>query len=361
MLYRTLIKPLIFQKEAEDAHDFAMLWGERTEESSFLKWLANSIYFYENPSLGQTIDGLYFPNPIGVAAGFDKNARIINALESIGFGFVEVGSITAKPSKGNPKPRAFRLPKDKGLINRMGLNNQGAVDICHRLQQKQCSIPLGVNIAKTHDPDILGDKAIEDYRTSFQYAQKVADYITLNVSCPNTTEGKTFEDERALSELLHALLKDGAHFTQPVYVKFSVDLEKKELQKLVELCMQYKVSGFVATNTSTSRENLKHSKAELDKIGRGGLSGAPIAKRSNETIRWIYEVSKGKKNIIGVGGILNGNDALEKIKAGADLLQVYTGLVYQGPSLVKDLNRSIAHEMDKYGVGSIRELRLSLA
>ena len=357
MLYQTFARPIFFRMDAEEAHNYTMDWGKRVNESNFLKWLANSLFFYENPILGQTIDGIYFPNPIGIAAGFDKNAQIIEALEAIGLGFIEVGSITALPSKGNPKPRAFRLEKDKALINRMGLNNQGAIEICHRLQSHPCNIPLGVNVAKTHDPSILGDKAIEDYQQSFKQAQKVADYLTLNISCPNTEEGKTFEDEAALTELLHALLKTEKQVTQPVYVKFSVDLTQEPLQKLVQLCLDFGVTGFVATNTSNSRDGLKSDAAKLNEIGRGGLSGAPLAQRSTQIIKWIREASEGKKTIIGVGGIDSEKSALDKIEAGADLLQLYTGLVFQGPSLIKKINRAIADKMDREGATAIRSLK----
>lgn len=343
--------------DAEEAHEFTMQWGQRANESSFLQWLANSVYYYENPSLGQTIDGLYFPNPVGLAAGFDKNGLITKALEALGFGFIEVGSITAKPSKGNPKPRAFRLVKDKALINRMGLNNHGAVEVCHRLQQQACNIPIGINVAKTHDPSILGDAAILDYQQSFKQANKVADYITVNISCPNTEEGKTFEEEGPLRELLSALLETERLSTQPIYVKFSVDLAQKDLQKLVEICLEFNVHGFVATNTSTSREDLKHPQQALQDIGRGGLSGNPLAERSTQTIKWIREASEGKKTIIGVGGIDSGKEAQRKIEAGADLIQVYTGLVYQGPALIKDINRHLADRLDREGVTDLRFLK----
>jgi dihydroorotate dehydrogenase len=346
--------------DAEEAHEYAMSWGQRVNESGFFKWLANSLYYYENPILGQTLDGIFFPNPVGLAAGFDKNALLMEALEAIGLGFIEVGSITARPSKGNPKPRAFRLPKDKALVNRMGLNNHGAVEICHRLQGHPCNIPLGLNVAKTHNPEIMGDKALEDYFQSFKLAQKVADYITLNISCPNTEEGKTFEDEGALSELLQTLLKSDKQVSQPVYVKLSVDLEKEQVFRLTELCLDFGVNGFVATNTSNLREGLNTEQETIDKIGRRGLSGEPLAERSTQIIRWINEASEGRKTIIGVGGIDSGKRALEKIEAGADLLQVYTGLVYKGPALIKEINRSIAHRMDQLEISRVRSLKNQL-
>jgi dihydroorotate dehydrogenase len=299
---------------------------------------------------------LDFRNPIGLAAGFDKNGEIPEIMESLGFGFVEIGSITANPSTGNPKPRAFRLPKDHALINRMGLNNDGAQTIVKRLKNKKLSIPLGVNIAKTHDPAIMGDKAIQDYVHSFIEAKKVADYITVNISCPNTTEGKTFEEPAALDELLSALkIRDDARVV-PTAIKFSSDLTKKQLMDLLEICEDHRVHGYVACNTSSQRDGLKTNKARLEKIGRGGLSGRPIAQKSIQIIQWISEATKGQKPIIGVGGIDSFETAHKMILAGADLLQMYTGLIYEGPGLVKSINRQLVEEIDRLKIKSIHQL-----
>jgi dihydroorotate dehydrogenase len=339
MLYSTLLKPFLFSKNAESAHDWAIEMSAWANDSELIRIFVESMYDSSNTGLEKEFWGLKFPNPVGLAAGFDKNGVTPRAMQAIGFGFVEIGSITAKPSDGNPKPRAFRLPKDKSLINRMGLNNEGAEQIVRRLQKYKLDIPLGVNIAKTNDMNIHGDAAIEDYRFSYDLAASVADYITINISCPNTGEGKTFEDPAALKALLEGL--DISRYDVPSLVKFSVDTEKNDLEKLVELCEKFGVSGYVATNTSSSRENLKTEINELEQIGNGGLSGHAIANKSTQVVSWLNEFLQGSKPIIGVGGIDSPESAIEKMNAGADLIQIYTGMVYEGPGLVKQIKASL--------------------
>ncbi len=356
MIYNSLVKKLLFQLDAEKAHSITHRLAQTATKSTALKTLARSCYNYQSPKLSQQIWGLTFRNPIGLAAGFDKNGEIPEIMEALGFGFVEIGSITANPNTGNPKPRAFRLPKDRAIINRMGLNNDGAQTIIKRLKNKKLSIPLGINIAKTHDPTIMGDAAIQDYVHSFNHAKKVADYITVNISCPNTSSGKTFEDPSALDELLSALkIRDDARVV-PTTVKFSSDLTKDQLLELLEICETYRIHGYVACNTSSSRDGLQTDKAKLKEIGQGGLSGPPITPKSVKIIEWISEATKGQKPIIGVGGIDNFNTALKMLLAGADLLQVYTGLIYEGPALVKSINRQLLHELNALNIKSIHQL-----
>jgi dihydroorotate dehydrogenase len=359
MFYKSVVKPLLFRLDAESAHDKTHELALRASESSVLKSAARALYNYQSTKLKQQVWGLDFRNPIGLAAGFDKNGEIPEIMEALGFGFVEIGSITANPSTGNPKPRTFRLPADGALINRMGLNNDGAQTIVKRLKNKKISIPLGVNIAKTHDPKILGDAAINDYLLSFNEAKKVADYITINISCPNTTEGKTFEDPAALDELLAALkIKDDARQI-PAAVKFSSDLTKDLLLRLLEICENHRVNGYVASNTSSGRNGLKTDKKSVEQMGRGGLSGAPLASKSIQIIKWISEATSGQKPIIGVGGIDSVETALNMLLAGADLLQIYTGLIYKGPGLVKNINQKLVRELKKRDIGSIRQLAVA--
>ncbi len=340
MLYKNLVKPFLFKKDAEQAHELALSLSRKTSDSPLLTSLASLAYGFEHPSLKREYWGLRFPNPIGLAAGFDKNGETPLAIQALGFGFIEVGSITAKSSTGNPKPRAFRLPKDHSLINRMGLNNQGSEAIVNTLSKLNLKIPLGVNIAKTNDSSIHGDAAVQDYLISYELANKVADYITINISCPNTGEGKTFEDPDALQQLLEALkITDDAR--KPSLVKFSVDTDKATLERLVELCEKFGVAGYVATNTSSLRDGLLTNQTTLDKIGNGGLSGQAISDKSTKMIGWLSEILAGKKPIIGVGGIDSVESAHDKIEAGASLLQIYTGLVYEGPGLIKKLKKSL--------------------
>ena len=356
MIYKSLAKPLLFRLDAEQAHSAIHSFARTACRSSFLRTLAKVMYGYSSEKLSQQIWGLEFRNPIGLAAGFDKNGEIPEIMESLGFGYVEIGSITANPSTGNPKPRAFRLPRDRAIINRMGLNNDGAKTVVKRLDNKKLSIPLGVNIAKTHDPDIMGDKAIDDYIHSFSEAKKVADYITVNISCPNTSEGKTFEEPKALDELLSGLkIRDDARVV-PTTVKFSSDLTRSELAELIQICEDHRVHGYVACNTSSQRKGLDTGEDTLQEIGGGGLSGRPIAEKSIRMIGWISEITKGQKPIIGVGGIDCFDTALRMLLAGADLLQVYTGLIYEGPGLVKRINRELVDEMNSLNIKSIHQL-----
>jgi len=339
MLYKQIFKPLIFKKDAEEAHDVALKASSVTNHSKILQAIASSIYG-GGKNEEQTFWGLTFKNPIGLAAGYDKNGTTVKAMEALGFGFVEVGSITAQPSLGNPKPRAFRLPKDESLINRMGLNNEGADVIINRLSTHNLEVPLGINIAKTNDSNIHGEKAIADYLYSYTKAQEVADYITVNISCPNTGEGKTFEDPDTLKELLNSLEITASKI--PTLVKFSVDTDFKTLNKLVEICEAFNVDGYVATNTSSNRDDLETGSDTLKAIGNGGLSGAAIAKKSDLVIAHLYEILKGTKPIIGVGGVHDVDTAQRKIDLGANLLQIYTGLVYEGPELIKTLKNNIS-------------------
>ena len=339
MIYKNLLKPFLFNSDAETAHEWAISMASKTSHSSLLQEIAYQIYGESDEGLEQELFGLKFPNPIGLAAGFDKNGTTPEAMQALGFGFVEVGSITAKSSKGNPRPRAFRIPEDHSLINRMGLNNEGADAIVQRLSSVDLEIPLGINIAKTNDASIHGDAALQDYLYSFQKAEEVADYITINISCPNTGEGKTFEDPKALEDLLATLKPNESDI--PSLVKITVDIDRKAVEELVHICESHGIAGYVATNTSSIRNDLKTNPEILKKIGNGGLSGRAIQHRSTQVVQWLSEITEGKKPIIGVGGIDNPEAAIEKLEAGASLIQMYTGLVYEGPGLVTRIKKAL--------------------
>jgi len=356
-MYNYLVRPLLFRLTSDYAHEATIKSAASLSKNRWLLKTLKSVYSYKNPVLEQKIFGLTFQNPVGLAAGFDKNGTTIAFMESLGLGFIEIGSITANPSTGNPKPRSFRLPKDESLINRLGLNNEGAQTISRRLKKIDASVPVGVNIAKTHDPNIEGKEAILDYKTSFEFVKDFADYITLNVSCPNTREGKTFEDPATLDSLLTELEIGKDASLPPVLVKFSVDLSDDDLTDLLEVCENHAVDGYVAVNTSSNRNNLITSDKEIDRIGRGGLSGRAIASRSTEIIKQIHSFTKGEKTIIGVGGIFSSEDAIEKLKAGADLLQLYTGLVYNGPGAIREINQGIAAYLEENGLSHIYHIQ----
>jgi dihydroorotate dehydrogenase len=357
MLYKYLIRPLLFRLSSDYTHDAAIHAAASVSKMNWILQTTGSFCQYTDPALEQKIFGLEFKNPIGLAAGFDKNGTTCPLMEKLGFGFVEIGSVTANPAVGNPTPRSFRLPQDRSLINRMGLNNDGAKTISRRMKKQPFTIPLGINIAKTHDPSITGQKAIEDYQFSFNLLKDLADYITLNISCPNTEEGKTFEEPEALNALLDSLQTENDASLPAVLVKFSVDLEDSQLSELIAICEDHAIDGYVATNTSSRRDGLTTPKPVLDGIGRGGLSGKAIAHKSTAIIEKIAAQTKGEKTIIGVGGISSTSDAIDKLKAGADLLQIYTGLVYEGPGIVKKINKGLSAYMKKRGIEHIYHIR----
>lgn len=356
MFYKSLLKPLLFRFDPEKVHNQIHRAAQKTARSRLLGSAVESLYDFQSPLLEQDFWGCTFRNPIGLAAGFDKNGCLVKAMEQLGMGYVEVGSITAQPRCGNPRPRAFRLPADRALINRMGLNNDGAQTVVKRLQNCRRTIPVGINIAKTHDPDIMGTDAIEDYLFSYRQARTIADYITVNISCPNTTEGKTFEEPGVLDELLSVLLHDSELDRVPTLVKFSSDLTRDRLALLVEVCESHHVDGYVACNTSSGRRNLKTSREQLQAIGSGGLSGVPIAAKSLRIVGWLREMIAPHTPIIGVGGIHSVDSALAMLQAGANLLQIYTGLIYEGPGLVKTINRGLVDHLQARGLRSLKEL-----
>ena len=356
-LYRQIFKPLLFSLNPESAHHLSVALGSMTSKSALGRGLLSTLFSYEHPLLAQKIGTLYFPNPIGLAAGFDKNAELTDLMSSFGFGFLEIGSVTANSSNGNPKPRSFRLPADEALINRMGLNNDGAEIVSKRLQKTRVRIPLGINIAKTHDPNIMGSKAIDDYCFSFEKLQSEADYITINVSCPNTEEGKTFEDPTSLTELLSALIPLRNNLEMPIFVKLSVDLGNEEIRHLAKICLDLGADGFVVSNTSSGRSGLQSSEKVLQRIGRGGLSGKPVQKRSTELIAVVREFVGPNIPIIGVGGVDSMDSALEKIVAGANLIQIYTGMVYQGPSIIKNIKKQLVRRMESIDIACLDDFR----
>lgn len=353
----------LFALGPETAHNVASLSARFAQQ--WTPFLLDSMYQYAHPALHQEILGKTFANPVGLAAGFDKNARLIPFFRKAGCGFVEVGSVSARKSKGNKKPRAFRLPEDKALINRMGLNNVGAAAVQRRLAEQagKIAFPVGVNLAKTHDPSIEGEAAVADFCESFRLLAPYADYVALNISCPNTAEGKTFEDPNSLDGLLTAVMKERAEMKRrvPILVKFSPPHTDRFIldslfDELLLVSLGHGVNGFIATNTASDREGLVTSAARIEQIGRGGLSGPPLKARATGLVRYLYRKTKGKVPIIGVGGISSAEDAYERIKAGASLIQVYTGLVYQGPGLIREIKEGLVRLMEAEGHYSVSKV-----
>ena len=346
MLYKKLLRPWLFRMDAETAHHTVFNQVKKLQKSDAFLKLVHDFTAVKSASLEVTTSGLTFPNPVGLAAGFDKNAELMPALAASGFGFLEIGSITARKSEGNPKPRMFRLPADRALINRMGLNNEGAEPVTQRLSERSISLPVGVNIAKTPGIHKDTDSSIQDYVFSFRLAVETADYITLNISCPNTGDGKSFEDPGLFRKLLEAVLPHRLT-SVPVFVKFSADTGDKELDELIRISEELKVDGYVAVNTSNTRSGLKTANELLTKIGNGGLSGIPLQKNADERVVFIRERVEPQKTVISVGGIFTGEDALRRLNAGANLIQVYTALVYEGPQLPGKINDYLRNRLNR--------------
>jgi len=352
-IYKKLIRPLLFKIPTETAHELGIEalkigFGAKSAQALAAKRFACE-------SFGELRRfGLPFKNPLGIAAGFDKNGVVVNQLAALGFGFVEVGTVTFEPQKGNPKPRLFRLQEDKALINRLGFNNEGTPKVVERLKKIKPNCILGVNIGK--NKDVPNEEAIENYLKSFDLAREVADYITVNVSSPNTPNLRELQRADSLEDLLSALQKRNFELSaKPLLVKIAPDLSESEIEAITDICLRKKLSGIIATNTTINRENLKTNSIKIAKIGAGGLSGKPLQKRSNEVISKIYNFSNGKLPIIGVGGIFTAEDAFEKIAAGACLLQAYTGFIYQGFTFARDVNSGLAKMLKEKGFNNLDE------
>ncbi|GAA4281583.1 quinone-dependent dihydroorotate dehydrogenase [Gaetbulibacter aestuarii] len=303
-----------------------------------------AIYDVEDKRLERKLFGLTFKNPVGLAAGFDKNALLYNELASFGFGFIEIGTVTPKAQQGNPKKRLFRLKDDQGIINRMGFNNEGVQAAIEQLKKNKGNIIIGGNIGKNTETPQEG--YTDDYLTCFNALHPFVDYFVLNVSCPNVNSHAKLNDKDYLQELISAVQKANKKFDKqkPILLKIAPDLNDGQLDEIVDLVKTTKLDGVIASNTSVFRDGLKASKEQLDAIGKGGLSGQPIKARSTRVIKYLSEKSGKAFPIIGVGGIHSAEDALEKLEAGADLVQIYTGFIYEGPKLIKAINKAILNK-----------------
>lgn len=299
------------------------------------------MYVVEDARLERKLFGLTFKNPVGLAAGFDKNAVLYNELANFGFGFIEIGTVTPKGQAGNPKKRLFRLKADQGIINRMGFNNEGLEAAIKQLKKNKGKLIIGGNIGK--NTQTKPEDYTEDYLACFNALHPYVDYFVLNVSCPNVGSHAKLNDKEYLLELIGAVQKANKTFTtqKPILLKIAPDLNKGQLDEIVALIAETNLDGVIASNTSTDRTGLKASEAELEQIGNGGLSGQPIKEKSTQVIKYLADKSNKAFPIIGVGGIHSAEDALEKIEAGADLVQIYTGFIYEGPKLIKEINKAI--------------------
>jgi len=363
MLYRAILRPLLFRLDAETAHECVMHCLERGQSSPALCDLIERLYDYSDARLEQELFGLRFKNPIGLAAGFDKNGRLIHILPCLGFGFLEIGTVTFRAQTGNPQPRLFRLPQHQALINRLGFNNEGAERVAERLERLgKPSVPLGINLGKSRAVPL--EEAPEDYLQSFRLLYPYADYFAINVSSPNTPGLRELQSSQHLSDLLQALnaenawLAGPAERAKPLLLKIAPDLDEPQLNEIIDVASLEKISGIIATNTTITREGL--SQDEASRYGEGGLSGRPLAARSTAIIGAIHRLRGGEPReslpIIGVGGILSGADAWEKIESGASLVQIYTGMIYHGPSIVRQINRALIDMIERSGYRNLRDV-----
>ena len=361
-MYR-FFRPLLFRMDPERAHSISLGAAELVQR--FMPSVVEPQYEFEDERLKQRLWGTAFPNPVGLAAGADKNARLVSFWEGVGFGFVEVGSVSAMAADGNPKPRAFRLEEDRALLNRLGLNNDGAAAVAERLEagRNERTRPLGINLAKTHDPGVMGEAALEDFRESFRLLAPQADYVVLNVSCPNTEEGRTFEHPDALDDLLSTIFAEqkAPGLEVPVLIKLSPPVSDRvifdtHLEDVVAVAQAHGVHGFIASNTASDRKGIEDTPQErLEAIGRGGLSGEPLAGRATCLVRYLYQATDGEVPIIGVGGVHDAASAYEKIRAGASLVQLYTALVYEGPGLIKRIKEGLVKRLKEDDYVSIAD------
>lgn len=351
MLYRSILRPLLFRLDAETAHELAlhtlsMALGTEAARRSATK------HFLRSPFGELQRFGLSFRNPVGLAAGFDKNGTVARELAALGFGFIEVGTVTHKAQPGNPRPRLFRLPRDRALINRQGFNNEGAAALAARLQKHRPDCVLGVNIGKSRVVEVAD--AVPDYLASFEIIFPHADYVAINVSSPNTPNLRELQKADALSSLLGELQRRNrelatkhARSSVPLLVKVSPNLSLPDVEMIVDVARRAGMAGIIATNTTIDRSVIRHTpQSMVEACGAGGLSGQPLRSRATEIISALYQLARGSLTIIGVGGVFNAADAWEKICAGASLVQLYTGFVYEGVTAARDINeglREIAH------------------
>ncbi|WP_340074922.1 quinone-dependent dihydroorotate dehydrogenase [Leptobacterium sp. I13] len=337
-MYKFIIRPLLFLFDPERVHHFTFSLIRFVCNSPFLSGIIKKTYTIDDKRLERKVFGLTFKNPVGLAAGFDKDAKLYNELSCFGFGFIEIGTLTPKPQSGNPKKRLFRLKKDQAIINRMGFNNEGVAKAVERLKKNK-GVLVGGNIGKNKTTP--NEAAIEDYKLCFDTLYTYVDYFVVNVSSPNTPNLRALQDKEPLTALLNTLQEQNAAKPKqkPILLKIAPDLNEEQLLDIIEIIKTTKIAGVIATNTTIDRKDLRSPSRLVEETG--GLSGKPLSKRSTEVIRFLAEKSNKAFPIIGVGGIHSVEDALEKLEAGADLIQLYTGFIYEGPALVKAINKQL--------------------
>ncbi|WP_397518718.1 quinone-dependent dihydroorotate dehydrogenase [Rhodococcus pyridinivorans] len=348
-MYRYLLR-LMFLLPPERAHHLAFLAMRWSTRFGPLRALVSKVLVTDDPILRNTVFGVQFPTPVGLAAGFDKDATGVDVWGPLGFGFAEIGTVTAQAQPGNPQPRLFRLPEDRAIVNRMGFNNHGAGEAANRLRQRRRTVPIGANIGKTKV--VPAEQAAEDYTESARLLGPLADFVVVNVSSPNTPGLRDLQAVESLRPILAAVLDT---VTVPVLVKIAPDLSDEDVDAVADLALELGLAGIVATNTTIRRDGLNTPQSRIEEIGAGGLSGAPVAERSLEVLRRLRVRVGDRLTLISVGGIETPEQAFERILAGASLVQVYTGFIYGGPFWARRINRGIARKLRAHGYRSIAD------
>lgn len=350
--YTRLLKPVYFLMDPEYVHDRMLGVGKLLGRFSLTRWKIRCCFDYKNPKLEQTVLGIKFANPIGLAAGFDKNAEILDILPDVGFGFAEVGSITGEPCTGNPKKRLWRLPNSKALVVYYGLKNDGCEAIAKRLAGKKFRIPVGISVAKTNNQACADvDAGIADYAKALDVMKATGDYVTVNISCPNAFGGEPFTDPEKLEKLLSRL--DQIQTQKPIFLKLAADLAPAKADAIIEVVRRHRVHGFICSNLTKKRENLKIVEKEVP--DKGGISGKAVEELSNQLIKHVYSRVKGTHIVIGCGGVFTAEDAYRKIRLGSTLIQLITGMIFEGPQAIGAINQGLVKLMEKDGFKNISE------
>lgn len=340
-MYKHILRPILFRFNPETAHNLTLSAIAMLRHIPFAQSIVRALYKRESPSLEKEVFGIKFPNPVGLAGGLDKNGEFYNDMANFGFGFVEIGSITPQPQDGNPKPRCFRVPQDKAIINRFGINNKGVRNAVEHLKKNKPEVIVAANISK--NTASINEDAAKDYESAFALLYDFVDMFVVNVSCPNVVGLTSLQDITFLSEIVDKLLNLRMYYDEyrPILLKVSPDLAKEQLDDIIDYCLRSGIDGIVAGNTTRSRDGLTISQERIEKIGNGGMSGAPVHKKNLELVRYIHTKTEGKLPIVGVGGIMSEKEAKAMIEAGASLVEIYTGFIYEGPALIKRINKTL--------------------
>lgn len=345
---------MYFRRDPENVHDTMMRMGQVLGKYAVTRKIISILFSFSHPMLEQNILGIHFPNPIGLSAGFDKDALLTDILPCVGFGFMEAGSITGEPCEGNAKPRLWRLKESRSLVVYYGLKNEGSEKIAGRLRSKNLKIPVGTSIAKTNNPATIETEAgIHDYQKAFRQFVDVGHYFTINISCPNAFGGEPFTDPQKLDRLLSVI--DNISTKKPIFLKLSPDLSTEQVDAILRICENHRIGGFICSNLTKNRNTSKI----VDRVvpEKGGMSGKVVEDLSNAQIRFIYQKAGNKYIIIGSGGVFSAADAYTKIKAGASLVQLITGMIFEGPQLISEINRGLVQLLKKDNFQNIEEAR----